>query len=703
MKKLWRKVLAACGLLAFAVSAFAQDPSDLFLRAYQDFQAGEKFERDGSPREALARYENTAKLLEQIVRADATWQPPVVEYRLKKTRENIERLTAEVGKMPPVEEGPEGPLPLADSPMNIPPPAINTTTPLSPGRGTTSRPTSASPTSTGDSPALRKQLAEALKENERLKDKLARQAADLTSARFEIDRTKVTVVELKAQLAQAQDAFENVVKDNPKPPAVPVEDPRVAELTSRIAGIEADNEVLLEENDRLLTKLESASKYIEASDQARKSLDEDRSKVAKQRDEALAKTKRIKDNTAAIERLTAEKKELETKLEKASDSTVLEKLTAENKQLADRLAETEQKLTEVLKKPEENDKAMEALRSEINGLNDRLLEAYAQVTSRDDQIKALAKQLDEASGDLARVKLNPSPSPDDKRVMVENDLLRGIILRQIKEQGERDAARVELEKEIQALQVKSDKIGEKLGILAKPAFQLTDAESLMFRDPIALVVEPNASSLDVSVAISKPGTGEAAPAPQGAESLPEPTRDMVEEARKLFDLGRFADAEKLYQQIVEAAPDNYFALSNLGVTQIQSRKLSAAEVALRKAVTINPQDSFAATNLGIVYCKQGRFDDAIAALREAIAADENDHVAHNYLGVALGEKGLKSEAEEQLKSSVAIKSSYADAHFNLAVLYATSEPPSKELARDHYNKAISNGAPADPSLERMIQ
>ena len=42
-----RTVLAACSLIAFAVMAHAQETSDLFLRAYQEFQAGEKLERDG--------------------------------------------------------------------------------------------------------------------------------------------------------------------------------------------------------------------------------------------------------------------------------------------------------------------------------------------------------------------------------------------------------------------------------------------------------------------------------------------------------------------------------------------------------------------------------------------------------------------------------------------------------------------------------
>ncbi len=710
MKILRRMVIAAVGILALAALASAQDASDLFLRAYQDFQAGEKLERDANPREALARYNNAAKLLEQVNRAFATWQPAVVEYRLKKTRENIDRLSMDVARLPVADVGPEGPLPQAEPSLNLPPPVINTSTPLegdrtqTPPRRTAAPPPPVPPGGSSEAATLRRQLADARRENERLQ-------AELKSARVEVDRIKVNVVELKAQLAQAQDAYENAARDLAaiRPAG---EDPRLKELNDRMLAIEADNAVLIEENERLLAKLETAAKYIEASDSARKVLDSDRKKVAQQRDEAIARTKRIKDNTAALEKLASEKAELEktfakekkdlqAQLAKATNSEQLEKLTAENKQLAERLAEADQKLAEALKKPEENETALIALRSEINSLNDRLLEAQAQIASRDEQIKTLAAQLDESAGDLARLKLNPDPTAEDKRVIAENEVLRGIILRQIKEQTERDAARVALEKELQALQLKSDTIAQQLGILAKPAFQLTEPEQEIFREPVALLAEPNPETLEVSLAVAK--VGEEPPPPQGAESLPEATRELVEEARRLFDLGRYNDAEKLYQQIVEYAPENYFALSNLGVTQIQARKLSAAEVALKKAVSINPKDSFAATNLGIVFCKQGRFDDAIASLTEAIAVDEKDHIAHNYLAVCLGEKGRKAEAEQHFRRSIEIRDDYADAHFNLAVLYATTEPPSMELARQHYQKATSHGAPPDPSLERLIQ
>lgn len=705
-----------CFLLLLAVPAWSQDASDLFLKAYQDFQTGEKLERDGNPREAFARYQSASKLLEQIVKSQPDWQPPVVEYRLKKTRENLTRLESQVASLPQVPEGPEGPMPQPD--IALPPPVINTTRPLIP-RSTPppSTPARIPQIPVSESASLRQQLAEAHAENERLQNKLIVQSAELKSALFAVDKTKVSVVELKAQLAQAQDALESAAKDREiraaKQP--PSDDKRIAAFNDRIDSIEADNAALIEENQRLLAKLENAAKYIEAADSGRKVLESDRKKIAKQRDEAVARTKKIKDNTAALEKLTQEKedlqarfekekKDLQTKLAAATDDEKLKKLAAENKDLAARLAETEQKLSEAAGKPEENEKLLTNLRSEINSLNDRLLESQAQIATRDDQLKALAQQLDESSGEIARLKLNPQPTVDEKRTMVENDLLRGIILRQIKEQSERDVARAGLEKEIQTMQIKSDAISKNLEVLARPAFQLSDDERLLFKEPIAALNEPDSSSLSVTMAVAKPADGFPMPVPaEGPESLPDATRDMVEQARKLFNQGRFADAEKLYQQIVDSAPNNYFALSNLGVTQIQARKLSAAEVALKKAIAINPKDSFAATNLGIVYCKQGRFDDAVASLQEAVASDENDHIAFNYLGICYGEQGLKDKAEESFKRSIQIRDDYPEAHFNLAVLYATAEPPSLDQAKEHYDKAVSLGAAADPSLEKLFQ
>lgn len=959
MKTCRRIFLAAIGLLLAVASARAEDASDLFLRAYQEYQAGEKFERDGSPREAVTRYKNAVKVLEQITKSAPAWQPPVVEFRLRKARENIDRLAAQPAPLPSFQEGPEGPLPQADpGAISIPLPDVNTSRSLTPGRPAPAgqpppayqpRPSQAA---NAEADSLRQQIASIRRDNERWQEKSSRQAAELKSALFEVDRTKVTVVELKSQVAQAQDAFENAVKDREiaRAKSPPPDDKRANALAERISKIEADNEALAEENGRLLTKLDSASKYIESADEGRKAIDADRKKILQQRDDALAKTKRLKENAATIARLDTEKSELEkkfvkekhdlearfaeassperlrklesqnkllaaqlatsennrasdiavritkieadnealqdensrlisklesaskfiaagdagrkdleadrqklaaqrdaiaaknlnldarvealadensrlfTKLESASkyiaaadagrrflesdrkkvaaqrdamaarnmrldmrnevlsdensrlfaklesaskyiegaesvrrllesdrrtlagqrdealastkklraDNAALEqiveqksareekltrekhdledriaalpnagrlkKLSAENKRLAAGLEAAERRLAEAAKKPD--DKVVAALRSDVNSLNDRLLEARTQIAIRDDQIKKLASQLDEASGEIARIKLNPEPTSEEKRALSENDLLRGIILRQIKEQGERDAARTALTQELSNLQVKSETVSRELEVLARPAFQLSEQEALLFKEPVALLTEPSPSSMEVTMAISKPG---ATPARTGPDALPKNARDLVAKAGKLFDEQKFADAEKLYQKIVESAPDNYFALTNLGVTQIQANKLSAAEVALKKAVSLNPKDSFAETNLGVVYCKLGRFEDAIASLKNAVARNERNHVALNYLGICYGEKGLKSESEDAFKRSIAVRDDYPDAHFNLAVLYAMLQPPALMPGKQHYKKALAFGASPDPVLDKIFQ
>src|SRR5207237_7077689 len=66
------------------------------------------------------------------------------------------------------------------------------------------------------------------------------------------------------------------------------------------------------------------------------------------------------------------------------------------------------------------------------------------------------------------------------------------------------------------------------------------------------------------------------------------------------------------------------------------------------------------------------------------------------------QKGWQEAAEKEMLEAVAVKPDYADAHFNLAVIYATASPPSKELAKRHYTKATELGAEPDGSLEKLL-
>jgi Flp pilus assembly protein TadD/chromosome segregation ATPase len=763
----------AASFLMLAV-AFAEDSADLFLKAYEHFQTAEKLEREGKPREALVKYEDASKVLEEIRKQSPDWQPLIVEYRLKKVQDGITRLQPEVANLPPPVESIEGPMPEADresprrsQPSSGPQVVVPRSTPNQ--RSSRDREGRSSSAADRELRELREQLEEAKRENRRLASRLEKQTGTLQMALAEVDRYKVSLVEQKAEVAQLSAALEDARKDGTAGAALRAEfDKRAADVVKKLTQTEADNEVLQEENARLLAKLEDAAKYITTSDGIRESLLKDREKLETERDAAVNKAKKVKDNTAEIEKIAAENKALKTKLTeaeklaaaKASDAEKLlretkiltnklaeailnsappaevQKLTAQRDALQKKVAELEKikvadpakdrqlanlqkeleaaqkRVADLEKKAQEapapdpaKDRQIAALQSDLNTASDRLLEAQSQVSQSEDRLRNLQKQLDQATGELAQLKINPTPSKEEKNLIAENELLRNIILRQIKEQTRRDEAVKAVEAVVASVPDKLDAAKPHLAVLGEPALKLTDEERALFSDPVSLLTQPaGAESLDVTMVVAKPGGDQKKTRKQAANApLPPEVRKKFEEAKKLFEAEDFAGAEKVFQNIVEIAPDNYYILSNLGAVQIESGKLSAAEVALKKAIQINSADSYAHRNLGIVYSRQGKIDSAINALRRSVAADDKDSIAHNYLGVCLGQKEERQEAEMEFKRAISINPNYPAAHFNLAVLYATSQPPSLAAAKEHYKKAIELGAPPDASLERLIQ
>jgi predicted Zn-dependent protease len=262
-----------------------------------------------------------------------------------------------------------------------------------------------------------------------------------------------------------------------------------------------------------------------------------------------------------------------------------------------------------------------------------------------------------------------------------------------------------IEQELDKLYVKSDMLSSQMAVLSKPPTKLSDREILIFRDPLVVMNDPGEMDMSVSMTVSKSANGTAeAPdkAPTGPEAFSPEARQLVEKAGTLVRERRFTDAEKIYQQLNDEYPDNPFTLSNLAVTQIHAGKITAALVALEKSLRIMPGDVFASVNLSNVYCRQGRFGEAVEILKEVIKKDPQNAVAHNYIAIALGKQGNTREAEEFFQRSIMLNGNYSNAHFNLAVMYANTEPPSLELARKHYEMAKSLGAEPDSVMERRL-
>jgi tetratricopeptide (TPR) repeat protein len=184
--------------------------------------------------------------------------------------------------------------------------------------------------------------------------------------------------------------------------------------------------------------------------------------------------------------------------------------------------------------------------------------------------------------------------------------------------------------------------------------------------------------------------------------LPDDMRETAQDAADLFKNQKYDESAAKYQSIIEKYPESLYAWSNLGVVRFQQGKYDDALKALQQAVKLSPTDAFSYSNLGIVYYQLNQYENAIDALNSAKALDPNDAKTHNYLGCAESQKGWQEVAEKEFRKAIEIDPNFGDAHFNLALVYATSKPPSLELARREYNRALELGIGKDARLEKLL-
>jgi tetratricopeptide (TPR) repeat protein len=283
--------------------------------------------------------------------------------------------------------------------------------------------------------------------------------------------------------------------------------------------------------------------------------------------------------------------------------------------------------------------------------------------------------------------------------------------------------------EFDKLKIKSDPLNEQIELLAQPVTKLSDEELALLRLPVVSLSDQNPAALKASFTFAKKssissvkikgqdGTEKPAGAGNGAATddssaarassgfqpgVPDDLRTVARAAKDNFEHGKYRSAEKQYQEILTKSPNNLYSLSNLGVVYFRSGRFKAAELTLKKAVAVWPRDEFAHTTLGIVYYRQAKFDAALIELTKSLAINPTSATAHNYLGITASQKGWQEAAEKEILEAIAANPDYADAHFNLAVIYATGQPPAKDLAKQHYAKATSLGTAPDPSLEKLL-
>ena len=688
MKRIGSILLAGLCLVVISgpvpSGAQSDDPSEAFLKAYMTSQQAEKLEHENQFKAALAKYRFAGSLIDELRKEHSDWQPAIVEYRGRKISESILRVQSKVATPNNLVAGSK-PVSGNEAPTQssgIAQPSIEIVTPQQESAEQV-------PNDAAIQDATRKlhekvdqlqqelqksrdKIAAVEKEKESLRGRLDETNSKLETARNEVEKSKDAERHVRDQLVQAQESL--------------------SKIQSSTDNKTKQQEALLAEVAQLKRALviaeEGRAAAEKTKDEASTKASQEIASAAKERDEALAQLKGVKEAQQRVDALVVENTNLKQKLADAEKSV---------RELGADKPKKEQELAEV--------------KGQIAQLQQQLAASQKQNRDFEAMVADLRSQLDEASGELDKAKLTGANAEETARLTKENQILRNIVVREREEEARRDQAKKLMLAEFDKLQIKSETLNQQIELLAQPVTKLSDEELALLRQPVASISGSNPAVLKASFTYAKK-SAENKPAADDPPSVnaqnafkpavPDELQPLAREAKENFDRSKYRTAEKQYQEMLTKSPNNLYSLSNLGVVYFRTGKFKAAELTLKKAVAIAPKDEFAHTTLGIVYYRQAKFDDALTELTKSLAINPQSATAHNYLGITASQKGWQEAAEKEMLEAIAANPDYADAHFNLAVIYATEQPPAKDLAKKQYAKATSLGSQPDAALEKLL-
>ena len=633
--------------LALSLSARAAGPEDQYIAIYYLIQQGDTAVADGKNSEAAARYTEALEALQKLQKSYPTWQNNVVSFRLNYLAKR-----------------------LAMPGMTLPAPPTTQTSPAQ-----TAAPTPA--------PAVDPESV-----------------TKVNDLQFQVQQLQVNNATLAAKLREALSA---------RPAAV---DPAaVTQAEARLRQISKENELLKASLAAAPTKADVVDNKQLA--QLRKDLDDAKRKLASESARAAALAREKGDLQDRLDKTNTSPSDLTSRKAVQKQLDEMKRKLDDQLAVANQLSRDKEGLTARLKALETEAANASALRAEnvllrkqvtdlqataipataTNDLSRRLVNAQAQIAalqSERDLLRLEKTALESRVKSLiAGATAQPVSRPEDaqriKELEAEREALQTKLSFAVNELARSRSASAGAKADDLAAQLAA--LRAKLNVYEAKPVPYTAEELALFRQaPARVATTDQATRKSSSIPKPPPGTGA-----------------LVVEAQRHFARGEFNQAELKYQQVLSKDAKNVYTLANLAAIQIEADKLAEAEKNLKQALAIAPDDAYSLQMLGYLKFREEKFDDALTYLSQAAQLSPDSAEVQNYLGVTLSHKGQRNAAESALRNALRLEPGYGSAHNNLAVIYATQNPPYIELARWHYQKARDAGHPKNAELERLFE
>ena len=139
----------------------------------------------------------------------------------------------------------------------------------------------------------------------------------------------------------------------------------------------------------------------------------------------------------------------------------------------------------------------------------------------------------------------------------------------------------------------------------------------------------------------------------------------------------------------------------LGMRRERDRQFSEAELLFREAVQLAPDRADAANSLGSFLSRRGRPAEALGWFERSVEIDPRFAVGYNNAGLALAEKGQVNEAAQRFEKALGVQPNFVEARLNLASLFrrqrqwdAAAEQYALVLRTDPENRRARSGLEA---------
>ncbi len=517
-KNLLILICACIGMLAATVRAeTADNPNDSFLNAYTDFQTAARAEAEGNLKGALQKYKETARLLDQITSRWPNWEPTIVDYRRKRTAEAITKLSGKVSSdaapvaAPPIDNG------TIASAQPDEPKLPQESTPLLPPAEPAPPPRSNARKSKGEAPAplpadplraleeerkrLRDENAKLTEENDRLqreKSDIEKQAKQAAAAAKEA-KEKQQVLQDRADLMETKLA-EARSKGKTDADAIKALESARDKARKQLSDLQIERdaaEELRQQNALRMANADKRAAILQSErDAAKKAAAEAATKIEQAQKLATTKVQDAENkmNAAIKERdtfrtklmaVTSERDDALQQIQKFKESQKqVDQIVSDNTHLMAQLADAQKQIADFKTDGAQKDAIISDLKKEVGSVRQELANVKKQSAEYQVHMAELQGKLDDTQKNLAALKAeNVAAATEKKKMLEENDTLRGIVMREMKEEARRVQTRKLMLDQMTKLDIKSTELLNQITYLSQPVIKLTAKERALFKKP----------------------------------------------------------------------------------------------------------------------------------------------------------------------------------------------------------------------------